>query len=582
MKLPIAILAGAVLWCAGPLQPRLVAAGVCGDGILDPNEECDPGGGLHHFGDPSQDVCGFGGSSIPGSECFFDLTCCKFNCQFANPGPCFDGNTCTTNDLCDQVGHCNQGTAVASGTACGDPTSSACNLADTCDGAGTCSPNLVAAGTTCGPPPAGECDAADRCDGTGACVPQATPAGTPAPTQCNDGNACTADQCDGSGGCQHPGMPGGTPCGDPASSQCDLPDTCNGTGSCLVNHVANGTACNDGRFCTVTDSCQGGACVGSGDPCAGRPLCQNVCNETTHDCLVPVGGSCDDGNACNGTATCNAVGACIPGTPLPDGSSCDDHNPCTLLDTCTGQQCDGGPTFVARRKAKLNNVAAIDADLAAWDVTGAVTIGKNGFMPDATTVTGNKVKLGGGTSVFDVRANVLGGKGAVIRGTTGAVILPLTSAFCTPPTFACGGADVLLGDLEHRAITPGAYRNIVLGEGATLDLAPGTYDVCLVKAGRGTRMTFLAGGPTVFKVRDQLRVLNESFFGPGSGALRPVVYVGGSAASFGAYDEAVTHVIAPNASVRVGLASTYDGAICGRDLKGAWRVALSCTDTGAP
>ena len=57
-----------------------------------------------------------------------------------------------------------------------------------------------------------------------------------------------------------------------------------------------------------------------------------------------------------------------------------------------------------------------------------------------------------------------------------------------------------------------------------------------------------------------LRVLNESFFGPGS----------------------VTHVLAPNATVRVGLAATYDGALCGRDLKGAWRVALSCTDTAAP
>ena len=56
----------------------------------------------------------------------------------------------------------------------------------------------------------------------------------------------------------------------------------------------------------------------------------------------------------------------------------------------------------------------------------------------------------------------------------------------------------------------------------------------------------------------------------------------GTVASFGAYDQAVTHVLAPNATVRVGLAATYDGAICGRDLKGAWRVALSCTDTGAP
>jgi len=162
------------------------------------------------------------------------------------------------------------------------------------------------------------------------------------------------------------------------------------------------------------------------------------------------------------------------------------------------------------------------------------------------------------------------------------VVLPLTSAFCTTPAFACGGADVLLGVGEHRAITPGPYRNIAVGEGATLDLAPGTYDVCSVTAGRGTRMTFLAGGPTVFKVTNTLRILDQSFFGPASGALRPVVYVGGPLASFGSYDQAITHVIAPNAKVGVGLGATYDGAICGRDLKGAWRVTLSCTDTGAP
>jgi hypothetical protein len=95
-------------------------------------------------------------------------------------------------------------------------------------------------------------------------------------------------------------------------------------------------------------------------------------------------------------------------------------------------------------------------------------------------------------------------------------------------------------------------------------------------------MTFLAGGRSVFKVTGQFRVLDQSFFGPASGVLRPVVYVGGTAASFGSYDEAITHVIAPNAKVGVGLAATYDGAICAHDLKGAWRVSLSCTDTGTP
>jgi len=350
-----------------------------------------------------------------------------------------------------------------------------------------------------------------------------------------------------------------------------------------VNHKTDGTSCTDGLFCTTTDTCGGGVCVGSGDPCVGNPPCQNVCNEAAHGCLAPAGAVCDDGNACNGTSTCNGAGTCAPSAPpLPDGASCEDGNPCTLLDTCTGQVCSGGPTFVAQRKAKLNNVATINADLAAWAADGIATIGKNGFMPDGTTLTGNKVKLGGGTSVFDVDANTVSGKGFTIRGAQGPVSLPLTSSFCTTPAFACGGPDVLLTDLEHRTIAPGAYRNIVLGEGATLDLQAGTYEVCSVKAGRTTRMTFLAGGPSVLKVADKLRVLNESFFGPADGAPWPVVYVGGSRAAYGHYTDVITHTIGPSAKVSVGLDSHYDGTMCGRDIKGAWRVTLSCTDPGAP
>src|SRR5207344_2159711 len=135
-------------------------------------------------------------------------------------------------------------------------------------------------GAPCGgPPPAGECNTDDLCDGAGACVAQTVPAGTPAPTQCADSDPCTADQCNGSGGCQHPGAPAGTTCGSPAITQCDLADTCNGSGTCLPNNRPNGFACNDGLTCTTTDSCQGGACTGSGDPCTGHPVCQNFCNE---------------------------------------------------------------------------------------------------------------------------------------------------------------------------------------------------------------------------------------------------------------------------------------------------------------
>jgi len=283
------IAACAWLLCTPVLLLPEASAATCGDGLVQGGEECDPGGGLFRLGNPSSDTCnGGGGDGVPGSQCFFQFTCCKFNCQYANPGPCFDGNACTITDQCNMVGQCNQGTPAAAGTTCGDPTATECNLADTCNGSGSCVANLQPVGAPCGgPPPAGECNTDDLCDGAGACVAQTVPAGTPAPTQCADSDPCTADQCNGSGGCQHPGAPAGTTCGNPAITQCDLADTCNGSGTCLPNNRPNGFACNDGLTCTTTDSCQGGACTGSGDPCTGHPVCQNFCNEPSGSCTAP-------------------------------------------------------------------------------------------------------------------------------------------------------------------------------------------------------------------------------------------------------------------------------------------------------
>ncbi len=244
----IGIAACAFLLCTGILQVHGAMAATCGDGIVGPSEECDPGGGLYRQGNPNSTPCdGGGGDGVPGSECFFALTCCKFNCQFANPGPCFDGNTCTIVDQCNNTGLCNQGTPAPNSTSCGDPTATECNLADTCNGAGACVANLKPVGAACGgPPPGGECATDDLCNGAGACVAQTVPAGTPAPTQCADSDPCTADQCNGSGGCQHPGAPAGTACGSPGSTQCDLAIRATGRRSCLPNNRPNGFACSDG------------------------------------------------------------------------------------------------------------------------------------------------------------------------------------------------------------------------------------------------------------------------------------------------------------------------------------------------
>jgi hypothetical protein len=87
---------------------------------------------------------------------------------------------------------------------------------------------------------------------------------------------------------------------------CDNPDTCDANGVCAnVNHEPDGTACDNTTVCDGREVCGSGTC----NP--GTPL------------------SCGDGNACNGTETCDPVLGCVGGTPV----NCDDGNPCTE-DSC--------------------------------------------------------------------------------------------------------------------------------------------------------------------------------------------------------------------------------------------------------
>ncbi len=124
--------------------------------------------------------------------------------------------------------------------------------------------------------PANECQICDT-----AIAPEAWTAG-PAGAVCgNQGeDDCDhADGCDGNGACSLNLEPFGWPCGDQTNDECTAPDTCDGSGGCLPNHADNGTPCNDDRFCTVTDGCQEGLCVGTGDRCPGQ-----TCNESLDLC----------------------------------------------------------------------------------------------------------------------------------------------------------------------------------------------------------------------------------------------------------------------------------------------------------
>ena len=74
-------------------------------------------------------------------------------------------------------------------------------------------------------------------------------------------------------------------------------------GSCTFVNKPNGSPCDDGLFCTVTDVCSNGVCVGSGDPCPGcdgDSDCSESCNEAQNNCTTndPNACGCNDGLFC--------------------------------------------------------------------------------------------------------------------------------------------------------------------------------------------------------------------------------------------------------------------------------------------
>jgi hypothetical protein len=188
----------------------------------------------------------------------------------ACPQSCDDGNPCTL-DACDEA-------PPHACTHANAPDGDACSDGDACNGLEVCQ--------------------APDSGGVSTCTPGSAPS-------CDDGNPCSADSCSAASGCVHDHEPAGFVCAPGAT--CIAAGTCDGEGTCLPGGAI---ACDDGNPCTA-DAC---------DPTSG----------CTHE--VTAGVSCSDGKVCNGDETCDAGGACQPGTPL----LCADGN------ECTADSCDDG------------------------------------------------------------------------------------------------------------------------------------------------------------------------------------------------------------------------------------------------
>ena len=149
----------------------------------------------------------------------------------------------------------------------------------------------------------------------------------------------------------------------------------------------------------------------------------------------------------------------------------------------------------------------------------------------AGSLYGDRVKLSRGVEVGgSVFTNDLEDKGATILGgtfpVTPPVFAPLPLFFSAP----AGVDDVVVAKDGSETLSPGDYRNVTLGQGASLLLTGGEYHVQSIQLGKGAALHF--GAASAVTVADRVNIDKESTVGPapGSGisASEIVIYVAGA------------------------------------------------------
>ena len=223
---------------------------------------------------------------------------------------------------------------------------------------------------------------------------------------------------------------------------------------------------------------------------------------------------------------------------------------------------------------RLNNASTSDAGLDAFQDGSRLELGKKVFFADDTSVSGALVGLGNGASVFNLNAdNVKQGKKAVVRGVQG----PFTPApGCELAPIDCGGAAVSVAKNQSQPLAPGTYGKITLENGASLTLSEGVYNVCEIRTGKHASITVSGTGQSTINVQGNVRLENDTTFGPTGDAATPLLNVGGDTVHLAAHDDVRAFITAPNARLGLGSSMTFTGAACAKTLAGSKKVDILC------
>src|SRR5881398_2605323 len=312
---------------------RIVDAAIvgacCGNGIVDPGEDCDDGNQLN--GD-----------------------CCSSNCKFEPPttvcrpaaGPCDVAELCTGTS-----GQCPADTLKPSTFKC-RPAAGPCDAAERCTGTDAACPADAKKTSDVCRPATGPCDVDERCDGThDACPADGFKA---AGTECRAaaGVCDAAESCTGSdAACPADAKKTSDLC-RPAAGPCDVEERCDGTlDTCPADGFkSTGTQCRAAAgVCDAAESCTGSGpacpsdkkktsvCRPSAGPCDMEERCDGTHDDCPADRFQPATATCRaSAGACDAAELCTGSGPACPSDAKRTGVCRLAAGPCDVEERCDG------------------------------------------------------------------------------------------------------------------------------------------------------------------------------------------------------------------------------------------------------
>lgn len=250
---------------------------------------------------------------------------------------------------------------------------------------------------------------------------------------------------------------------------------------------------------------------------------------------------------------------------------------------------DPGFAFVVGKLGKFNNDGFLTGTFASTEPTGLIRFGKNVFMTDGSRVTADRVKVGVGTSLFDLYGNEIRlSDGTEIRGTSVSPIaaLPVVDPTCEEQyledvTGPCGAPPVTVpAGTTLNSLAPGVYGALLIDDGGSLLLPDfGAYTFCSIRMDKYA--TFRPSQQITVNVTGNARIGAGSILTTNSG-LPFVLNIGGSLCriSQGAYVNAAIHI--PYGKIKLQRDATITGCACTASIKTDKHVTMTCNDGTGP